>query len=148
MSKLHSKSKVYLFFETRGFTLSNRTGLKTFIEKIFRKEGKRLKSLNYVFTTDEALRKINRDFLKHDYYTDIVSFDVSASNETEGEIYISIDRVKENARRLNVPFKIELLRVMFHGTLHLCGYKDKSAADIKSMRRKEDDYIKLYQSTL
>lgn len=105
-----------------------------------------LESLNYIFVDDKRLLAINRDYLKHDYYTDIISFDLSAGPSKTGEIYISIDRVKDNARQLGLSFKSELHRVVFHGALHLCGYKDKSARDSKLMRQKEEEYLALYFS--
>ncbi len=127
--------------DTRGPVLS-RTKLKSFIEGIFKKEGKKLKELTYVFCSDEYLLDINRRFLNHDYYTDIITFDISGTMEqTEGEIYISIDRVKDNARTLNEPYRSEVLRVIFHGALHLCGYKDKSKTQQKEMRKKEEFYL-------
>ena len=120
-----SQSKVCFFFETRGFSLENRNGLKSQIVSLFKKEGKKLESLNYIFCSDKRLLEINRQYLQHDYYTDIISFDLSADPATMGEIYISIDRVRDNARTLGVSFKAELHRVIFHGALHLCGYGDK-----------------------
>lgn len=100
--------------------------------------------VNYIFCTDKALLKINQDFLKHDYYTDIITFDLSEGDEVVAEIYISIDRVKDNARKLGVSFQRELHRVIFHGALHLCGYKDKSPKDSTMMRNREDFYLKKY----
>ncbi len=139
-----SKSKVCFFFEKPGFSLENRGHLKTFIEALFRKEKKKLGSLNYIFCSDKRLLEINRQYLAHDYYTDIITFDLSASDATEAEVYISIDRVKDNARALGVTFKSELHRVIFHGALHLCGYGDKKIADQKIMRKKEDLYLIKY----
>ena len=143
-----SKSKVCFFFETRKLIPGSQGKLKFFIERLFKKEGKKLKSLNYIFTTDARLLKINQDFLNHDSYTDIVSFDLSETGEVEGEIYISVDRVLDNADTLIIPPKRELLRVMFHGALHLCGYQDNSKFHVKQMREKEDHYLKLYQLDL
>ena len=97
-----SQSKVCFFFETRGFSLENRSGLKSQIVSLFKKEGKKLESLNYIFCSDKRLLEINRQYLQHDYYTDIISFDLSAGPATMGEIYISIDRVRDNARTLGV----------------------------------------------
>lgn len=141
-----SQSKVCFFFETRGFSLENRNNLKTQIESLFKKEGKKLESLNYVFCTDKRLLEINRQYLQHDYYTDIISFDLSAGPATMGEIYISIDRVRDNARTLGVSFKAELHRVIFHGALHLCGYGDKKKEEVVVMRKKEDYWLSRYLS--
>jgi probable rRNA maturation factor len=103
--------------------------------------------LNYIFCTDEYLLQVNRDFLQHDYYTDIITFDLSdTSKRVSGEIYISVDRVKDNALTQGVSFTEELHRVIFHGALHLCGYKDKKPAEVKAMRSAEDKYLELYFS--
>jgi len=136
-----TKPAIYFFFET-PVTLKDRTGIKKLIASVFRKEGKKLGSLNYIFCTDKRLLKINQDFLKHDYYTDIITFELSPKGlPIEGEIYISVDRVKENAITEETSFKQELLRVILHGALHLCGYKDKTAAQVKLIRQKEEFYF-------
>jgi probable rRNA maturation factor len=122
-----------------------RTALKAFIAALFRKEKIAFSSLTYIFCSDEYLLGINQQFLQHNYYTDIISFNLAAKGaEVEGEIYISIERVKENAKTLGQPYNIELHRVIFHGALHLCGYKDKSAKDVSIMRRMEDKSILKY----
>jgi rRNA maturation RNase YbeY len=141
-----SQSKVCFFFETRGFSLETRNRLKTQIESLFKKEGKKLESLNYIFCSDKRLLEINRQYLQHDFYTDIISFDLSAGPATMGEIYISIDRVRENARTLGVSFKSEIHRVIFHGALHLCGYGDKKKDEVVTMRKKEDYWLSRYFS--
>lgn len=97
--------------------------------------------MNYIFCSDTRLLEINKKFLNHDYYTDIISFDFSEGVSTQAEVYISIDRVKENARGLGVSFKSELHRVVFHGALHLCGYGDKTKKARETMRKKEDYYL-------
>ena len=136
-----TKPAIYFFFET-PVTLRDRTGIKKLIASVFRKEGVKLGSLNYIFCTDKRLLKINQDFLKHDYYTDIITFELSPKGlPIEGEIYISIDRVKENAITEETSFKQELLRVILHGALHLCGYKDKTAAQVTLIRQKEEFYL-------
>ena len=121
---MSSKPKVYFFFEKRDFTLEKRAELKRFVESIFRKEKKQLTSVNYIFCSDKRLLEINRRFLKHNFYTDIISFELSETKFIAGEVYISIDRVKDNAMLLGVSFKSELHRVVFHGALHLCGIDD------------------------
>jgi len=136
-----SSSKISFFFDNTSVTLKNRTGLKSFIEGIFRKEKRRLGSLNYIFCTDKKLLEINRQWLAHDYYTDIITFDLSESQAVEGEIYISIDRVRANAKAHSVSIKEELSRVMIHGALHLCGYSDKTEAEKAAMRNREDHYL-------
>jgi probable rRNA maturation factor len=139
-----SESKVYFFFEKKGFSLRNRGALKAFVEKIFKKEKTALRSINYIFCSDKKLLEINKTYLKHDFYTDIISFDLSSSPEKVAEIYISIDRVRENAKTVGVSFKNELHRVVFHGALHICGYMDKKKKDRELMRSKEDHYLSAF----
>ena len=129
----------------KNTTLTNRLALKAFIEKGLKKEGIAIDTLQYVFCSDKFLLNINKSFLNHDYFTDIISFDLSETRGTLiGEIYISIDRVKENAKTEGHPYIHELLRVIFHGALHFCGYKDKKPADQKIMRSMEDKWLKAY----
>jgi len=139
-----SFSKVCFFFEQKDFTLKNRTRLKVFIESIFRKENKKLESLNYIFCSDKRLLEINRQYLRHNYFTDILTFDLSDQDSTRAEIYISIDRVRDNAKKLKLSFKSELHRVIFHGALHLCRYGDKTQKEIRKMRVMEDYYLQMY----
>jgi len=125
--------------------LRNRGSLKMFIHSIFKKEKKPLQELNIIFCDDEYLLNLNRQFLQHDFYTDILSFPYSKANQSlVAEIYISVDRVRENAKSSGSTFEKELHRVIFHGVLHFCGYKDKTPADIKRMRSMEDRYLKGY----
>lgn len=129
-------------------TLQNRRKLKSFIEQVLCKSNeKALGNLSFVFCSDEFLLDINRRFLNHDYYTDIITFDLAmaAGNLIEGEIYISLDRVKDNATSMGTTFGNELLRVIFHGVLHLCGYKDKTKVQSIAMRSAEDKYLTLYE---
>jgi len=135
------KSNIYFFFE-KGTKLEKRASLKKFIQGIFKREGRELKSLNIIFCSDDYLRSINRDYLKHDYYTDIVTFELSDGKDPiEGEIYVSVDRVIENASTFGVPRVKELHRVIIHGVLHLCGYKDKTTANKNQMTALEDHYL-------
>jgi rRNA maturation RNase YbeY len=114
---------------------------------LFKNEKKNLGELNYIFCTDKFLLKINRDYLKGDYYTDVISFDLSdSSKEIMGEIYISLPRVKQNAKYFKQRFSNELLRVMFHGALHLCGYKDETSGQQFKMKKKEEHYLHRYFS--
>lgn len=129
-------------------TLTNRVALKSFIEKRLKKEGLAIESLNYVFCSDKYLLQINKQFLNHNYYTDIISFDLSEEpGKLIGEVYISVDRVKDNAKTHGASNKEELLRVIFHGALHFCGYKDKKPADAKKMRQMEDTWLNAYLSS-
>jgi rRNA maturation RNase YbeY len=132
----------------KTFLFPDKKGLKQFLEQLFKKERKGLFELTYVFCSDEYLLGINRDFLKHDFYTDIITFDLSENpKQIIGEIYISLDRIKDNSKTLKTSIKEETLRVIFHGALHLCGYNDKSKTDIIKMRIKEEEYIALYYTT-
>ena len=141
---VHS-NRIRFFFQYPGVTLQNRIRLKTYIQKIFHREKRSLGGLNYIFCSDKELLRINRQFLGHDFYTDILTFELSETpGITQGEIYISINRVRENAKDLGVSFKSELHRVIFHGALHLCGYGDKTKREKQEMRGKEDKYLSLY----
>lgn len=104
-----------------------------------------MNSLTYIFCSDKYLLEVNRTYLKHDYYTDIISFDLSGETKSvDGEIYISVDRVVENARKIGVSIKTEIHRVIFHGALHLCGYSDKTKYEKIGMRNKEEEYLDKY----
>jgi probable rRNA maturation factor len=139
--RLATKPAIYFFFET-AVSLKDRTGIKNLIASVFRTEGVALSSLNYIFCSDKRLLKINQDFLHHDFYTDIITFELNPKGQpVEGEIYISVDRVKENASSLGISFKQEFLRVILHGALHLCGYKDKTSSQVKEIRQKEEFYL-------
>lgn len=141
-----SKSVIYFFYET-PVPLRNRVGLKKFIQSIFKSEGYPLASLNYIFCPDQRLLEINQQYLGHDYYTDIITFELSGPGQpVEGEIYISGDRVRDNAKGNQESLTKELHRVIFHGALHLCGYRDKTAGDKKRMREREDYYLDRYFS--
>ena len=129
--------------------LKQRRLLKKFIIQLFIKEEKPLHSIDIIFCSDEYLLEINKQHLQHDFYTDIITFDLSESlaNPIIGELYISVDRVRDNAALRDEKFSTELLRVIFHGLLHLCGFKDKTKSDIKTMREKEDEYLGLYNNS-
>lgn len=132
----------------RSLTLPGKTRIKAFIGKLFTKEDYKLNGITYVFCSDDFLLEMNRHFLQHDYYTDIITFALSEKGQPiEAEIYISIDRVKDNAQTLGVPFPKEMLRVIFHGALHLCGYRDKKKAEIAMMRSKEDQYLRIFEKS-
>ena len=136
-----------IFFNNadKSTSLRSRTVLKTFIDKQCLKEGVHIETLQYVFCSDAFLLDINKRFLNHNFYTDIISFDLSEQNGSLiGDVYISIDRVKENAKTEGNLYTHELLRVIFHGALHFCGYKDKKPADQKTMRSMEDKWLKAY----
>jgi probable rRNA maturation factor len=136
---------IRFFFPEPVPALRNRTALKSFLDELARKEKHSVDSLVYVFCDDAYLLGINNDFLQHDDFTDIITFTYGTeSRRIVGEVYISVQRVRENARVFETSFNRELHRVMFHGLLHLCGYKDKLNADQALMRKKEDQYLDLY----
>ena len=139
-----SKPKVCFFYQQVNPRLTRRTVLKKYIQSVFKKEGKKLEFINYIFCSDKVLLNINRKYLKHDFYTDIITFDLSENAAVKSEIYISVDRVHENARKLGVSFKSEIHRVIFHGVLHLCGYNDKTKSEKAKMREREDVYLAKY----
>ena len=130
-------------------SLSNRTELKRFLLHISKKEKTKIETLDVIFCDDDYLHQLNVTHLNHDTLTDIITFDLSDSNQKAktGELYISTTRVKENAKLFHTTFKRELHRVIFHGLLHLCGYKDKSKKDITMMRSKEEHYLAHYFNT-
>ncbi|MEP7255689.1 MAG: rRNA maturation RNase YbeY [Ferruginibacter sp.] len=138
--------KIIQFFDyDRNPRLSNKNRLRDYIYNLFIKEKLNPKSISYIFCSDNHIIKINKEFLNHNYYTDVISFDLSESpSAIEAEIYISIDRVVYNANKEGVSFKEELHRVIFHGTLHLCGYKDKKIVEVLRMRKKENRCLSEY----
>lgn len=123
------------------FRIQDEATVSKWISNLIEEENYKEGEINYIFCSDDYLHKINVDFLNHDTLTDVISFDYSVGKKLHGDIYISIDRVKDNAKDFNVQFKDELARVMAHGVLHYCGYKDKSEEDVKIMRSKEDYYL-------
>ncbi len=125
--------------------VKNRRAIKALILKVFGKERYAVKSLLYIFCRDEYLLQLNIQHLEHDYYTDILTFLISdRAQPIEAEIYISVDRIKENAKLFKVSYQKEILRVMIHGALHLCDYNDDTENAKKKMRKQEDFYIQLY----
>jgi len=128
-------------YET-NFNLDNELELSYWISKVIKLEGFNEGDLNYIFCDDEYLLKLNKEFLNHDTLTDIISFDYTVGKQINGDIYISVERVLENSKDFKVSFIEELKRVMVHGILHYCGYKDKSTAQSKLMRERENHYLK------
>lgn len=132
------------FTEELEFELQQADSVSRWISQVVGDESKGLSSLTYIFCTDDYLLSINKQHLDHDFYTDVITFDYSDGSPTlSGDIFISIDRVKDNAKQLSETFNNELHRVMVHGVLHLCGYKDKTEGEEKEMRMKEDHYLSL-----
>jgi rRNA maturation RNase YbeY len=130
-------------YET-DFELPNEEAFENWIIDIVDSEASAVGEINYVFCDDDYLHKINVEYLNHDTLTDIISFDYTVGNLIQGDIFISIERVKDNANDFKVSFEEELKRVMAHGVLHYCGYKDKTDADAELMRQKEEEKIKLF----
>lgn len=125
-----------------NFTLKDKIKIKKWILKSVEEEQRGVNFISFNFCSDEYIIELNNNALKHNYYTDIITFELSYKNENiEGDIYISIDRVKENAKILKESFTDELQRVIIHGVLHLCGYKDKSSKETRKMREKENYYL-------
>lgn len=131
------------FVNQNRFYLTKKRVLISLIIKIIQKEKRILNSLTFVFCSDEFLLNLNRKFLNHDYYTDILTFDLAGSDFIDGEIYISVDRIVANSKIYNTLKINELHRVMIHGVLHLCGYTDKSIDGKNEMTKKEDYYLKM-----
>jgi rRNA maturation RNase YbeY len=126
------------------FSLINEQAISAWLSVVIVSENKKEGEINYIFCDDEYLHKINFEYLDHDTLTDVISFDYSVGNEINGDCFISVERVVDNAKDFNVSFDEELLRVMVHGMLHYCGYKDKSDTDELLMRSKEDEKIALF----
>ena len=138
------KLPIYFFSEDIAFTLKEKALVRTWINQTIVQEGYSLNSLNFIFCSDAYLLTINQDYLKHNTYTDIITFDNSdVPGKIMGDIFISIERIFENAQKFNVPQRDEIHRVIIHGTLHLLGYADKSKADKERMTQKEDEYLAL-----
>ena len=129
----------YYFEEVKDFPISQH--VNKWIENSILSEKKKAGEISFIFCSDEYLLKINKEHLDHDYYTDVITFDYVVDDEISGDIFISIDRIEENAKEYNVSFKDELNRIMIHGVLHLLGYKDKEKDEKELMTKKEDEYL-------
>ena len=126
------------------FQLYNEEQISSWVSAVILSENKKEGDINYIFCDDDYLLNINNQYLNHDTLTDIISFDYSVGNELHGDIFISTERVSDNAKDFDIPFEEELKRVLVHGVLHYCGYKDKSEIDEQLMRNKEDEKIKMF----
>jgi rRNA maturation RNase YbeY len=137
------KSKnIHLYFNSTSIGLTNRNELKIWLSTIFLEEGRLFANLNFIFCTDDFLLSINNEFLGHDDYTDIITFSLGKTKDPiSGEIYISTERIRDNAAKHGCTIKNEIQRVMAHGVLHLCGYKDKTVKDKLTMTAKENYYL-------
>ena len=134
-------------YET-DFELGNEQAYEEWISRVIVSEGKKEGDINYIFCNDDYLHKLNVEYLEHDTLTDVISFDYCVGNELHGDIFISVERVADNAKDFGVTFVDELQRVIVHGVLHYCGYKDKSDADETLMRTKEEEKIKMFHVEL
>ena len=136
---------IVFFNEDIDFKFQHKNLLKKWLKKVAETEGFKMKNLNYIFCSDEYLHKINVEYLEHDTYTDIITFDNSEEeSDIEGDIFVSIERIKDNSQELKTVFEDEFKRVLVHGLLHLCGYDDHSDEDELMMRNKEDFYIQQF----
>jgi len=135
---------VIFFNYQTDFQLDNQQLYEKWIINVILSEDKEAGEINYIFCDDEELYKINTQYLNHQTLTDVISFDYTEGNKISGDVFISIERVKENANIFNVSFNEELLRVMIHGVLHYCGYKDKTKKEQTEMRLKENEKIKMF----
>jgi len=133
-----------LFFSETKFTLSQKRPIKKWLSAVTKQENKEIGEVNIIFYNDEQLLALNKQYLNHDTFTDIITFDYTEERVLHGDICISIERVKENAKRFNCTFEEELRRVMAHGILHLCEYKDKKNTDKKVMKQKEESALTLF----
>ena len=133
---------IVFFNEDIDFKFQGKNKFKAWLKKVAEKEGFSINNLNYIFCSDEYLHKINLEYLDHDTYTDIITFDNSEDEATiEGDIFVSIERIRENSQTLNTVFEEEVKRVIVHGLLHLCGHNDHNLEDKTKMRELESKYI-------
>ncbi|MDP4207485.1 MAG: rRNA maturation RNase YbeY [Bacteroidota bacterium] len=140
---------INFFVEEIPFKLSNKRNLKNWIIGIALCEGKRIGNINYIFASDNYILEINRQYLQHDYFTDIITFNYNEGEIINGDIFISVDTVRVNAEKYKFSFENELYRVIIHGVLHLIGYDDKNEESAKIMRNMEDSSLKkLYNEIL
>lgn len=136
---------INFFNEDIDFKFKDKNNFKVWLKKVAEKEGFRITDLNYIFCSDQYLHKVNLEYLNHDTYTDIITFDNSEDESTiEGDIFVSIERITDNSKTLNTPFDEEIKRVIVHGLLHLCGYDDHSIEDKTEMRRLESKYMLIF----
>lgn len=136
-------AKIFFYSEDVDFTLKHASGISSWLNKIVLSEGKKTGDISIIFCSDEYLLEMNQKHLNHDYYTDIITFDYSIENIVSGDLFISVDRVRDNSVSFGASFINELNRVLAHGALHLCGYKDKSPEEQRQMREKENFYLSL-----
>ena len=132
---------IRIFYDETNFRFKDWKKAVKIIKEVIAKEEKISGDLNFIITNDTSLRQINIEFLEHDYFTDVISFNYNNGNSISGEVYISLDRIRENALNYNVSLKDELLRVVIHGVLHLVGYNDSTEGERAEMRKMEDFWL-------
>jgi probable rRNA maturation factor len=138
-----SKTMINYFFENIDpIEISDK--ISRWLKDLISAENRKLGEITYIFGSDDYILKVNQDYLKHDFYTDVITFDYVKGKIISGDIFVSLPRISDNAKILNKDYEKEFLRVLAHGILHLCGYKDKSEEEISLMREKEDRYINLF----
>jgi len=142
-----SKTPIRFHYLIAPFYFPDRTAIKQLLRSIFKEHCQKIEAVNYIFCSDKYLLNMNRNFLNHEYYTDVITFELNRQGEAIlSDVYISLDRARDNAKRYNVSIYNEVLRLLIHGSLHLCGFKDKSKKDITQIRKLEDYYLKHFVS--
>jgi len=136
--------KIKIFYDNIDFRVRGWRKIEKLVKKVISKENKISGDLNFIVTNDKTLKKINIKYLKHNFNTDVISFNYENQGNLSGEIYVSIDTVKRNAKNYKVSYRIELVRVMIHGVLHICGYEDKNSQEKEKMREQEDWWLRVY----
>lgn len=140
--------QITFFSEDINFTLKQKTIIRAWIQDSIQNEHKESGSINYIFTSDEYLLNVNKEYLNHNYFTDIITFNYCEDNTVSGDIFISIDTVKNNSTRFGVSFLDELHRVMIHGILHLIGFDDQTDDQKAEMKQKENEYLERFRNLL
>lgn len=136
---------IRLFYDNTIYRLRGSRKILELVERVIRKENRIPGDLNFILTDKFSVRKINKEFLNHDYFTDVIAFGYSENKVIQGEVYMSLENIKENSMNYKVSLKNEIIRVMLHGTLHLCGYEDGKEMERLEMREKEDYWISLFE---
>jgi len=145
-SRLKEVGRISFFFEDTARVRIRQEYLRKVIRGVAQNEGRNSGVINVILCSDEALLSMNREYLKHDFYTDIITFDNTEGFVLSGELYISLDRIRDNAAAYGVDYRVELTRVVIHGVLHLAGYGDKRSAEKKTMKAREDFYLRMFDT--
>ena len=137
--------KINVFYDNITFRITGWRKIKKLVEKVISEENNISGDLNFIITNDVVLKEMNMKFLKHNYFTDVISFNYNDQNNLIGEVFISIDAVKRNAKNYKVSYRQELLRVIIHGELHICGYEDRNSVEKDNMRKREEYWLGVYE---